>query len=384
MEFLHSKQQRAGILIILLGIAILIAIAPFASGLLGSAVLYVMCAPVYQRLGRRMNADLAAAITLIGAILIIALPIGWIIFLAADQLPDALRSAQQSTFIQRVSALRIGRIQIGNEIAKASGSLIQWLSGQAFDFVGGAAKATLNFVISFFALYYMLLSAERSWRVFRRVLPFSEDTADELRTRFYSVTHATLLGTVLTALLQGTLIGIGFRVVGLPNAALWGVVTAFCSILPVLGSAMVWLPGTLVLALEQQYGMAAILFVIGAVFASNIDNVIRPIVFKRVSNIHPMITLVGAFAGVSIFGLLGILLGPLAIQYFFVLVRLYREEYIDRQVTRTMEMKIPHPLTDPTWEMEEVRVGGAVGGAVEGRDGARDGGRGTGDGSARA
>ncbi|MFN8669679.1 MAG: AI-2E family transporter [Gemmatimonadaceae bacterium] len=376
MEFLHSKQQRAGILIILLGIAILFAIAPFASGLLGSAVLYVMCAPVYRRLARAMNADLAAAITLIGAILVIALPIGWVVFLAADQLPDALRSAQQSSFIQRLSALRVGRIQIGTEIAKASGSLIQWMSAQAFDFVGGAAKATLNLVIAFFALYYMLLSADRSWRVFRRVLPFSEDTADELRTRFYSVTHATLLGTVLTALLQGTLIGIGFRVVGLPNAALWGVVTAFCSILPVLGSAMVWLPGTLVLALEQQYGMAVILFVIGAVFASNIDNVIRPIVFKRVSNIHPMITLVGAFAGVAIFGLLGILLGPLAIQYFFVLVRLYREEYIDKQVTRTMEMKIPHPLADPTWELEEVRVGG---GMQE-----RDGGRGTGDGSARA
>ncbi|MCC6928795.1 MAG: AI-2E family transporter [Gemmatimonadaceae bacterium] len=353
MDFLHSKQQRAGLLIILLGIAIVYAVAPFASGLLGSAVLYVLCVPVYRRLARRLNADLAAAITLVGAIVVIAFPIGWIIFLAADQLPDALRSAQQSAFFQRVSELRVGRIQIGNEIAKASGSLIQWVSGQAFDLVGGAAKATLNLVISFFALYYMLLSANRSWRVFRRVLPFSEDTADELRTRFYSVTHATLLGTALTALLQGTLIGIGFRVVGFPNAALWGVVTAFCSILPVLGSAMVWLPGTLVLALEQQYGMAAILFVIGAVFASNIDNVIRPIVFKRVSNIHPMITLVGAFAGVTIFGLLGILLGPLAIQYFFVLVRLYREEYIDKQVTRTMEMKIPHPLADPTWEVEE-------------------------------
>ncbi|HEX4932480.1 MAG TPA: AI-2E family transporter, partial [Gemmatimonadaceae bacterium] len=227
MDFLHSKQQRAGLLIILLGVAILIAIAPFASGLLGSAVLYVMCAPVYRRLTRVMHPDLAAAITLVGAILVIALPIGWIIFLAADQLPDALRSAQQSSFIQRVSALRIGRIQIGTEIAKASGSLIQWISGQAFDVVGGAAKATLNLVISFFALYYMLLSAERTWRVFRRVLPFSEETADELRTRFYSVTHATLLGTMLTALLQGTLIGIGFRLVGLPNAALWGVVTAF-------------------------------------------------------------------------------------------------------------------------------------------------------------
>jgi len=60
------------------------------------------------------------------------------------------------------------------------------------------------------------------------------------------------------------------------------------------------------------------------------------------------VTLVGAFAGVAYFGLLGILLGPLAIQYFFVLLRLYREEYIDKQVTRTMEMRIPHPVTDPT------------------------------------
>lgn len=348
MDLLNSKQQRAGLIIVLLGIGILIAIAPFASGLLGASVLYVMCVPAYRRLKAIVNADLAAAITLVGAILCIALPIAWIIFLAADQLPDALRSAQQSEVIQRLSTIRVGRLQVGTEIAKASGSLIQWMSSQAIDVVGGAARATLNLVISFFALYYMLLSAERSWRVFRRVLPFSEDTADELRTRFYSVTHATLLGTMLTAVLQGTLIGVGFRVVGIPNAALWGVVTGFCSILPVLGSALVWLPGTLVLMLEQKYGSAGLLFVIGAVFASNIDNVIRPIVFKRVSNIHPMVTLVGAFAGVAYFGLLGILLGPLAIQYFFVLLRLYREEYIDKQVTRTMEMRIPHPLTDPT------------------------------------
>lgn len=348
MDFLNSKQQRAGLIIVLLGIGILIAIAPFASGLLGASVLYVMCVPVYRRLKAIVNADLAAAITLVGAILCIALPIAWIIFLAADQLPDALRGAQKSDVIQRLSTIRVGRLQVGTEIAKASGNLIQWLSSQAIDVVGGAARATLNLVISFFALYYMLLSAERSWRVFRRVLPFSEDTADELRTRFYSVTHATLLGTMLTAVLQGTLIGVGFRLVGIPNAALWGVVTGFCSILPVLGSALVWLPGTLVLVIEQRYGAAGILFVMGAVVASNIDNVIRPIVFKRVSNIHPMVTLVGAFAGVAYFGLLGILLGPLAIQYFFVLLRLYREEYIDKQVTRTMEMRIPHPVTDPT------------------------------------
>lgn len=355
MDFLHSRQQRAGLIIVVLGIGILIAIAPFASGLLGATVLYVMCAPVYQRLQRIMSSDLAAAITLVGAILGIALPVAWIVFLAADQLPNALRSAQGSEVIQHLSLIRIGRIQVGTEIAKASGTFIQWLSRQAFDFVGGAAKATLNLVIAFFALYYMLVSSATSWRTFRRVLPFSPETAEELRTRFYSVTHATLLGTALTATLQGTIIGVGFRLVGLPNAALWGVVTGFASILPVLGSALVWLPGTLVLVAQERYGAAAALLAIGAVLASNIDNVIRPIVFKRVSNIHPLITLVGAFAGVAYFGLLGVLLGPLAIQYFFVLLRLYREEYIDLSVTRTMEMKVPYPLADPTHE----RVNGA-------------------------
>jgi len=348
MDLLHSKQQRALLVIVLLGASILIAVAPFASGLLGATVLYVLCAPAFRRLSRVVHTDLAAALTLVGAIIVIALPIAWVIFLAADQLPGVLRGAQQSEMIQRLSGVRIGRIQVGTEIAKASGTIISWLSSQAFDVVGGAARATLNTVIAFFALYYMLVSAESMWAVFRRVLPFSEETADELRTRFYSVTHATLLGTALTAILQGTLIGVGFRLVGIPNAALWGVVTAFASILPVLGSALVWLPGTIFLLLSERFGAAAALFAVGAILASNIDNVIRPIVFRRVSNIHPMVTLVGAFAGVSYFGLLGILLGPLAIQYFFVLVRLFREEYIDQSVTRTVEMRVPHPMADPT------------------------------------
>jgi predicted PurR-regulated permease PerM len=353
MDFLHSRQQRAGLIIALLGLAIVIGVAPFAPGLLGALVLYVICVPAYQRLARVLHAEVAAAITLVGALVGIALPLTWLILLVADQFPDVLRSATESDFVERLSRLRVGRIHLGTEVAKASGTLVQWMSRQAFDVVGGAARATLNLVISFFALYYMLVSANSSWRVFRRMMPFSEDTADELRTRFYSVTHATLLGTALTAVLQGSLVGLGFRLTGIPNAALWGVVTGFCSILPVLGSALVWLPGSLVLVLDERYGAALALFLLGAVVASNIDNVIRPIVFRRVSNIHPMITLVGAFAGVAWFGLIGVLLGPLAIQYFFVLLRLYREEYVDRMVTRTMEMKIPHPLADPTYDTDE-------------------------------
>jgi predicted PurR-regulated permease PerM len=216
---------------------------------------------------------------------------------------------------------------VGAELAKASGALVSWLSTQLVAFVGGATSAALNLVIAFFGLYYMLRSGSQIWAAARSYIPFSARTADALKDRFFGVTEATLLGTALIALLQGTLVGTGFWLVDLPNPLFWGTVTAFASILPVLGSALVWLPAVLVLLAEGRYGQAAIMLVIGGGIASNVDNVIRPLVYKRVSNIHPMITLVGAFAGVRYFGLLGILLGPLAIAYLFELLRFYREEY---------------------------------------------------------
>lgn len=329
MQILHTKRERAGLLIILLGIAIAIAVASFAVGLLGAAVLYVLCVPIYHRLRRRLGADGAAALTLVFAVIAIAFPVMWIVVLVADQAPEMLRAAQQSDVFSRLTHLpRVGNIDVGAEVARASGTFLRWLSQQAFDFVGGAARATLNLVISFFALYYMLVSAEASWKAFRDFLPFSEASATELKDRFYSVTHATVLGTLLTSLAQGSLIGLGFWMVGLPNALFWGVVTGFASILPVLGSALVWFPGVLFLAAQGRYGAMTVLLVVGAGVASNIDNVIRPLVYRRVSNLHPMVTLVGAFAGVKYFGLLGVLLGPLAIQYFFEFVALYRKEYL--------------------------------------------------------
>jgi predicted PurR-regulated permease PerM len=328
MLFLQTKRERAGALIAVLGIAIVIALSPFAVGLLGAAVLYELCEPVFRRLLTRLPMGVAAVLTLIFAILVIALPVMWIVVLVADQAPDMIRSVQSADVFARLGSIRIGRLDLGAELAKASGTFFQWLSQQAFDLVAGATRATLNLVISFFALYYMLVSAEHSWFAFREFMPFSEEASEELKGRFYSLTHATVLGTGLTALAQGTTVAIAFRLVGLPNAMFWGVVTGFTSILPVLGSAMVWLPAAGVLLAQQRYGAAAVMVAIGGGVASNIDNVVRPIVYKRVSNIHPLVTLVGAFAGVKYFGLLGVLLGPLAIQYFFEFLRIYRREYV--------------------------------------------------------
>jgi predicted PurR-regulated permease PerM len=327
MIFLQTPRDRAGLLIFALGAAILLALAPFLSGLLGAAVLYVIFVRPYKRIARAVKPGTASALVLVGALVLIAVPISWLIGVVIDQAPDSLRAVQSSPLFARLGQLRIGGFDAGAELAKASGTLVSWMSSQVFAFVGSATSAALNLVIAFFGLYYLLRSGEDTWPVIRRYIPFSTATADALRDRFFSVTEATLLGTALVATLQGGLVGLGFWIVGLPNALFWGTVTAFASILPVLGSALVWLPAVLVLVAQGKYGGAIGLAVIGAGIASNIDNLIRPVVYKRVSNIHPMITLVGAFAGVRYFGLLGLLLGPLAIAYLFELLQFYRVEY---------------------------------------------------------
>jgi predicted PurR-regulated permease PerM len=265
--------------------------------------------------------------TLAAALVIVALPLGWLVGVVIAQAPDALRTLQSSAVFARVAELRIGSFQVGMELAKASGTIASWFSARVFSFVGSATSAVLNLVIAFFGLYYMLRSDRNTWDAIRPYIPFSPPTADALRDRFYSVTQATLLGTMLIAAIQGSLVGIGFWIVGLPNPFFWGTVTAIASILPVLGTSLVWLPAVLVLLVQDRYGAAVTMLVIGAGIASNIDNLIRPFVYRRVSHIHPMITLVGAFAGVKYFGLLGVLLGPLAIAYLFALLQFYREEY---------------------------------------------------------
>lgn len=327
MTFLQTPRDRAGFLILVLGAAILLAVSPFFSGLMGAAVLYVVCVKPYRFLERAMRPGLAATLTLVAALLIIALPVAWLIGVVIGEAPGALQSLQSSSVFSRVAQMRIGSVQVGAELAKASGTIVSWLSARTFSFVGSATSAILNLVIAFFGLYYLLRSEGQIWGVLREYIPFSFHTADALRDRFVSVTEATLLGTVLIAVVQGTLVGFGFWVVGLPNPLFWGTVTAFASILPVLGTALVWLPAVFVLLVQNRYGAAAAMVVIGAGVASNVDNLIRPLVYRRVSHIHPMITLVGAFAGVRFFGLLGLLLGPLAIAYLFELLRFYREEY---------------------------------------------------------
>jgi predicted PurR-regulated permease PerM len=329
MSFLDTKQQRASWVILVLGIGLALALWPFFTGLVGAPVLYIVFAPVHRELARRIPSRFAAGITLLLAMLIILVPGVGFVGLLAGEAQDMARGVIRSPLLERVRELNIAGYDIGAQIEQLGSRLVSFVGASLLGIAGTATRLLLQLTVAFFGLYYLLVSADDVWRLMAPFIPFSEANAEALRQRFKDVTTSTLIGTGVTAVVQGTFVALGFWVTGLPNAAFWGVLTVVLSILPVVGSGLVWAPGVAVLAFEHRYGSAVALTLWGIVAVGQVDNLIRPWVFRRYASIHPFVTIIGAMAGISYFGLLGLLIGPLAISYFFELIRMYRQEYLE-------------------------------------------------------
>ena len=231
--------------------------------------------------------------------------------------------------LARLKELHLGSFELGPRLADLGSNLVSWVGSSAFGLVGTATRLALNLTIALFGLFYLLLRPHETWQAVQPYIPFSAKNTEKLRQRFRDVTTSTIIGTGLTAAIQGTLIGLGFWMTGLSHAVFWGVVTMVFAILPVVGSGLVWIPGALVLILDHRAGPGVLLALWGAVVVGNADYVVRPMVFRRWANIHPLVTLLGALAGVPYFGILGLLIGPLGLSYFFELVKMYREEYLE-------------------------------------------------------
>jgi predicted PurR-regulated permease PerM len=328
-ELTNSSHEQGNTslrrVLIVVAVAVLLGVIPFLSGLVGSLILYVITRGLHRRLMRFVPPRVSAVAITLAVFALLLVPGSWLISTIVSEASDALRSWRAGDAFAWLSRTPLAGYDVTKEIANAGASLLTWLSGRAFAFFGGVTSSILNIVIALFGLYYLLLGAGTLWLRTKRLLPVSDRVAEQLATRFVEVTEALLLGTVFTAILQGSIIGVAFAIIGFHPAAVWGFVTACASVLPLLGSALVWLPGVAILVVERRIGAAVALGVVGAGVASNIDNVVRLLVYRRVSGIHPMVTLVGAFAGVRLFGVIGAFLGPLILSYGIELVKVYEE-----------------------------------------------------------
>jgi predicted PurR-regulated permease PerM len=316
----HTNLRR---LLIVSAAAIMFGLLPFASGLVGALMLAALTGRIHQRLVRRMPVRIAALLIVSGVLVLLVLPGVWLSSTLVSQAQVLLTPTQINQVLAWTSHTPLGAFGVVGDLSSMTSTLVSWTSGKAITAINMLTSAVINVFIALFGLYYMLLDSASIWERVKRLLPVSPEIADALRARFVDVTDALVLGTLLVAALQGALVGVGFAFVGLEPALLWGVLTAGFSVLPVMGSAIVWLPAVVFLFANHRPGDALLLLAIGGGIASNIDNLMRPLVYKSVSGIHPMLALVGGFAGAQMFGLIGLFLGPLILSYFIELLDVY-------------------------------------------------------------
>lgn len=321
------RPRAAALLLAALGLALVVALLPYASGLLAAPVLYILWAPLQRRLVLRMPARLGAGIILFLTLLLIILPGTWLVIVLLGQAQTVIETIGSSPLLQRLEQVQVGTTTVGPVVTQVTRNLIAWIGSNAFTLLGTATRLILNLLFMLVGLYYLLVRPGAAWETLDPYIPLTPERTTMLRDRFEAVTFSTVLGTGLNAVVQGFMVGGALALAGLSNAAFWGGVTAVLSILPLVGSGLVWGPAGLVLILDGRVGAGVAMLIWGVIVVGNIDNFLRPWVYRRFAHVHPMITLVGAVVGVEYFGLVGLVLGPLAIQYFFELTRMLRDEY---------------------------------------------------------
>jgi len=349
MALFDTRRQRAALLILVLGVGLAAAVAPYASGILGAPVVVVLFGPLNRWLRRYMPAAPAAGIVIAVTLLVIVIPGALVASLIVSEAPGIASGLTEGPLLDRLEGLRLGPYSLGQELRELGDQLVRWVASGALGFIGTATRTVLNLTITLFGAYFLLVRTDEVWRAARPFIPFSDENVVRLQTRFRDVTNSTVIGVLLVAVIQGALLGLMFVILRIPNALFWAVVTAVISILPVVGSGLIWVPACAWLLVEGRVGAAVVLGIWGLVVVGGADNLIRPVVYRRWANIHPFVTLLGAFAGIRWFGLLGILIGPLALSYFFALLDMYSQDYMDateRFRRRTMEMPVVVPGAD--------------------------------------
>lgn len=213
----------------------------------------------------------------------------------------------------------------GKDIAAMIGKISSYLVSYSASLLKNVASGAFKFFLMLFALYYFLKDGPVFLHWLMHISPLPSSYEKEIFNRFRNVSESAFFGTLLTAVAQGILGGIGFLIVGLPPV-LWAVAMAFLSLIPMVGTAFVWLPASVYLLLAGKIVSGIFLIIWGVVVIGLADNLIRPLLMKGKVELPPLLVFFSILGGVSAFGLFGILLGPLAISLCIVFLQVYAKE----------------------------------------------------------
>ena len=175
----------------------------------------------------------------------------------------------------------------------------------------------------YFIIYFMFAELREFEAGLLRYAPFSQQHALKFATALRNATYSNVLGQGIISVVQGVLLANGFLIAGIPDAVFWGIVATFISFLPVVGAPTLSIPAGIYLMLLGRTWSGIGMMAYGLLFIGNLDHVLRLVINKRIANTHPIISIVGVFIGIPLFGILGLVFGPVLLSYFILMVEIY-------------------------------------------------------------
>ncbi|MEM9836587.1 MAG: AI-2E family transporter [Bacteroidota bacterium] len=220
-----------------------------------------------------------------------------------------------------------GPDEISAEISGAFIGVAQTVGSRALSYTGSLMNFFVQFSLMLYLLFFFFRDGRTMMRTIINAIPMGNIRERQLFTRFASVSRATLKGTLTVAIVQGAIGGILFASVGIPAALLWGVAMTLLALLPVGGSAIVWMPAAIILFAQGQVTEAIIVFVVGSLIIGLVDNILRPVLVGRDTQMPDYLVLLSTLGGITIFGLSGFVIGPVIAALFLTVWEMLGKEY---------------------------------------------------------
>lgn len=367
MEMLNQDRFQKGFLLILLvaiSAAFFSMISGFIISLLLAAIFSGVVYPVYERLRRWFKGRSAAAsgVTLLMVILVVMIPLAVLgSVVAAEALeisrvvgPWVEQRLQQRSEIDRwleqlpfIEYIRPYQDQIMVKLGEFAGSIGNFLFNGLAAATSGTASFFFQFFIMLYAMFFFLMNGRETLRKIMYYMPLTSEDESLMLERFVSVTRATVKGTLVIGAIQGGLAGLGFAVAGIPSATFWGTIMAVLSVVPALGSAIVWVPGVIFLIATGKLGAGIALALWCALIVGSADNFLRPWLVGKDTKMSDLMVLLGTLGGIVLFGIVGVIIGPIIAALFVTVWDIYGVTFKDVLPPVTV-------LQDPVEEEEEI------------------------------
>ncbi|MFB9841439.1 AI-2E family transporter [Mucilaginibacter ginsenosidivorans] len=328
MSIFNHKQRNNIILasIIILACFLLYALSGLFSSILGAIILFTLFRPMYIGLAekRGWNKTLVALLIIFISLIVIVIPFLALSIMVIQKISGLTRdSLPIQDWIYKIdifSSQHLNQPKLAeNTLQKASEYIAQLFPS----ILSSAVNIIITLLVMYFLLYFMFTQIREFEKGVLKFAPFREQHALKFAETLHNATYSNVLGQGIIAFVQGTLLAMGFYAFGIPDPIFWGVIGMFISFLPVVGAPTLTIPASIVLFANDHTMKGIFLLAYGLLFIGNVDNVLRMIINKRVGNTHPLITVIGVFIGIPLFGILGLVFGPLLLSYFLLLVEIY-------------------------------------------------------------